>query len=162
MLKPWTRYILYLFTTPIDLFGWALMIFVGLVWGPGWPRWVDGVLIATVRNSSWPGRTWYKRWGGTTFGHAIMIREGQEGVLEHELVHVRQFEVISLLAFLVFCAQCVRFPIWTALITWIAIPIAHYSAAVFVALMQGRDGYRNNVLEEAAYDRAEVEKESKP
>lgn len=104
MLKPWTRYFLYAFTLPTDLIGWLVVLFVGLAWGTGMPTWIDGVLVATMKRDSWPGRTWYAKWGGTTLGHAVFLKEGvSPRVLVHELVHVEQFESNGLCAAVIAC-----------------------------------------------------------
>lgn len=154
MLRPWTRYILYVFTLPTDLIGWLVMLFVARVWGSGWPQWSDGALTAVMRADSWPMRTWYKQWGGTTIGHAIMLAPMMApSVVTHERVHVEQAEANAL------CAAAVGLTLigssWVAaLLVWITLPWCIYAAATLCAILRGENGYRGNYLEEAAYDRA--------
>jgi len=154
MLKPWYRYFLYVFTLPTDLIGWAVMLFVGLVWGDGTPAWNDGVLVTTMRRDSWPIRSWYKRWGGTTIGHAVMLAPNMaSSVYTHELVHVEQCEANALCS-----AALALVLVWwsplAALLLWITLPWLIYIAAGLCALLRGESYYRGNHLEEAAYDRA--------
>lgn len=154
MLKPWTRYILYPLTLPTDLVGWLVVLVVGLAWGTGMPVWNDGVLIATMKNDSWPGRSWYRKWGGTTISHAVFIKEGMsKNVLVHELVHVEQFEANALFAAFVACVLAYWLG-WIALLVWALMPGFVYLAGMVCAALRGEDAYRGNHLEEGPYDHA--------
>lgn len=154
MLKPWTRYLLYIFTLPTDLIGWLVMLVVGLAWGTGAPTWKDGVLIATMKLDSWPGRTWYAKWGGTTIGHAVILKEGMApSVLVHELVHVEQNEANGLLAAVLALALAFWLG-WVAILVWIVLPWLVYLAGMLCAVLRGEDAYRGNHLEEGPYDHA--------
>lgn len=154
MLKPWTRYFLYAFTLPTDLIGWLVMLVVGLAWGTGMPTWHDGVLIATLKLDSWPGRTWYRKWGGTTIGHAVMLKEGMPpSVLVHELVHVEQNESNGICAAVVAIAFAYWLG-WLAVLVWVGLPWLVYLAGMLCALLRGEDAYRGNHLEEGPYDHA--------
>ena len=81
-------------------------------------------IVFTVRNESFgPGYT--KGWRGMTCGHTILLNPRVEDKdLEHEIIHVRQYERLPLI-----------FPIFYYLEMW-------------------EHGYRNNKYEEEAYSGA--------
>lgn len=158
MLKPWTRYILYVCSLPTDLVGLLLFSLAGALWGIA-PFWSDGSLIVTLRGGSWPVRTWYKPWGGTTLGHIILLngarpQERMARVLRHERVHVEQFESNAVLAF-IFALSILWWSRPLALLVWITLPWAIYGAGMLCAVLRGEKIYRGNHLEEAAYDAAD-------
>lgn len=150
----WSRYLLYPLMLPTDIVGWLVMwIIVRPFWGKSLV-WSDGVLLCELRPDSWAMQTWYKRWGGTTIGHAIMVAPNQAAsILVHERVHVMQLET-SALASAVMALLAVWQAPWAALVIWALGPTLVYLAGMLSALCYGLDPYRGNPAETAAYDHA--------
>jgi hypothetical protein len=136
VLKPWTRYCLYVATLPNDLVGWLVVLFVRVVWGSHL-EWIDGSLTTRFAPGSWPVRTWYVKWGGTCIGHGILLNGAHSEAsiartLFHERIHVEQFEANCLAAFMLALVLLA----WTwiaALLVWILLPWAIYGAGMLVA-----------------------------
>ena len=84
----------------MNLLLWALWIV------PFWAMWGEnlrfqhGALVFNFKKGSWPNRTWYKKWGGTTLGDAIMYNHdrGLDGdrIQVHEEFHQNQFRGVML------------------------------------------------------------------
>lgn len=142
-----------LFCLPGDLVAWAILLVVRALWGSK-SEWSSGTLVVELREGSWPTKTWYRGWGGTTFGHGIMIGPDQVGVLPHEHVHVLQYEAACCMAVLVGLVVLATGAWLGALLAWCLIPSLAYVGAVIAALLRGRQPYRDNVLEAAAYAEA--------
>jgi hypothetical protein len=150
--------VLRLLTLPADILGWLIIVFIRLCWGTKLQS-KEGILTTTLRKDSWPIRSWYKNWGGTTFGHAMMFNPYTENVnrlFSHEKVHVEQFEVVAILSLplaiwlvvqtnYVFAAAVILFSGFINVLT-----------ALFVAWLRGENPYRGSVLEEAAYDSTDL------
>lgn len=150
MLKPWTRYLLFVGTLPTDLVGWLFAATVRLFWGTAL-RWEDGVLRVTMREGSWPVRTWYARWGGTTIGHAVVMRESAPySTYLHELVHVEQCQAAGILGVFLALGALVGGVWWLAIAWWCLTPALVYAVSGLAALARGEDFYRGNVQEEGA------------
>ena len=105
---------------------------VGLVLAPFFRRrsFTRGVLLA--EGAEWPRRLRW-RYSAITFGHVVLSVKDpiRQDVLEHELVHVRQYEWLG--------------PLF--------LPV--YVVASLVALLRGRHPYRDNAFE--AHARASTE-----
>jgi hypothetical protein len=143
----------YVATLPGDVFfAWPLVLFIRAAWGASLV-WREGSLVVTLREGSWPMRTWYREWGGTTFGHGVMLASGQPpSVLMHELVHVEQIEANAIVGFLFFGLLVCFGGWWLGLILWPLTPALAYGAASLVAWMRSEpNAYKGNHLEEAAY-----------
>jgi hypothetical protein len=153
ILKPWTRYFLYLGTLPIDIVGWIVISLLHALFGiKGSLGFQDGVLFTTLSNDSWFVKGPYKNWGGTTIGHAIIIRENQDIIVnKHERKHVIQNEATGLAGFVLFLVLVWTNPIVATLI-WVFCPSIVYLAAGLVAAANGKSFYENNLFEEAADD----------
>lgn len=170
-MKTNTLWLAYLFCLPFDLLiSWPLILFVRAAWGKSlrWERRpvVGGpVLVCDIRADSWPARTWYKTWGGTTVGHGIfyghdLVVPGEWSSLqEHEHVHVEQFEGVSISSFLTALwvtilivslghttvAMITGLAIW--MLGYLMMGIGNYGAALF----RGESMYRGSSHEESAY-----------
>lgn len=134
---------------PNLLFGWLFAAVVRALWGEKL-TWHGPVLVATLKASSWPMRTWYKNWGGTCVGYGVMIAPGQDAVLPHELEHTEQIQsgtVAGLALGLIILASGSPF---LAFATWLLLPALNYLAASLVAILKRRNGYRDNLFERAA------------
>lgn len=154
VLKPWTRYFLYIPSLPSDLLALLWGALVRVLWGESL-RWDDGALVVTLRKDSWPARTWYAQWGGTTLSHGIMINGADAArtrILFHEHVHVKQFEGSALCALVMAAGFASSHAYLPALVLWIALPWFLYGASMLVAVLRGENAYRHNAEEEAAYD----------
>jgi hypothetical protein len=169
--------ILYLLALPWNLtIGWPMVLIVRALWGenlawesPPAPMAGGPVLTCSFRASSWPARTWYSKWGGTTAGHAIIYNAGEQTpggwshVQKHEHVHVEQFEgacvsgfILGLLAFVPVislghpeAAVGLWLGIWWA--GYMLMGIGNWIAA----WLRGEDPYRGSAHEESAYSQAE-------
>lgn len=150
-LKPWTRYFLYLPTLPIDIIGWIVVSLLYALFGvKGSLGFQNGILFATLSDDSWFVKGPYKKWGGTTIGHAIIIRENQSDIAKkHEHKHVIQNEATALAGFVISLIVIWSNPI-TALLIWAFCPSVVYLAAGLVAVLNGKSFYQNNLFEEAA------------
>lgn len=150
--------ILRMATLPADILGWLIVLVLHVLWGARL-KIQDGILITMLRANSWPIRSWYKNWGGTTFGHAIMLNPNVQDVdrlLFHEKVHVEQYEVTSLLN-LLFAGWlvCMGHYIAAGLLVAFA-SLFMVLSALIVAWLRNEPPYRGSVLEEAAYDATDL------
>jgi hypothetical protein len=88
----------------MDLVLWLLWILpFWLLWGEHL-RFQHGALVFNLKEGSWPNRTWYSRWGGTTLGNAIMYNYGRGGdndrIQVHEEFHQKQYRGVMFSSFL--------------------------------------------------------------
>jgi hypothetical protein len=155
----WTRIFLYLATFPMDVVALVLGVLVRVTWGRLWHV-EAGVLVVELDSASWPVRTWYRRWGGTTVSHLVILngalgQDSLEKVFEHELVHVEQCEANAVAGLFVALGATLGGPAWVGLLIWAVLPAIIYGAASLTAVLRGESGYRGNHLEEAAYDATE-------
>jgi hypothetical protein len=128
----WYRPILYLWVLPATLLG-LLPIPIALLQG-GRARWVHGVLEVhggVVTQLLRVGLPWVGAGAAITFGHVVWgcNQICLDRTRAHERVHVRQYEWLG--------------PFF--------IPL--YLLSSLVALCRGRDPYRDNVFERAAFER---------
>lgn len=143
----WLRRLLCL---PVVLFSYAVVVFIRLAWGADL-HWESDVLVTTLRPDSWPARTWFKRWGAATFGHGVLMSHvAGDDVFKHELVHVEQIEANTLAGLVIALGLIWAHPL--SLLAWPLTPALCYLCASLIALMRGKNGYRGNHLEQAAYD----------
>lgn len=113
---------IYLATFPVDLFMWALVLAIRVMWGQNL-RWFRGCLWVEFRPGSFPIRKgkwpvgWYLMnprrdgipWGATSIGHGIFCSPGYyskageplTGLEAHELHHMRQAEAEQIAAALI-------------------------------------------------------------
>jgi len=128
-------------------------LLVWLIWGENLHMDVKRMAVVfSLKPASWPMRTWYRKWGGTTFGHVIMTRpEVSKGLLDHEAVHVEQFDGNALLCLALGIAVVVSGRSWVGLAIWGLGPWAQYISAGIVAVLRGESFYRGNANEESAY-----------
>ncbi|MCI0664266.1 MAG: hypothetical protein L0220_24670 [Acidobacteria bacterium] len=148
-------FILRTICVPSDVIAHLIVLAVHLLWGR---RLVfrKGILCTELDEKSWPSRTWYKNWGGTTFGHAMMFAAGQldnPRIFNHEMVHVEQFEAENIQSLALACMFfSLGAPIWAVVVMAFG-AFLNYIASVAAALLRGESsGYRGSHLEEAAYD----------
>lgn len=142
--------------------GTLVALIVRALWGESM-RWDAPVLVTTLSPTSWPMRSWYKRWGGTTLGgYGIMLAPGQApGVLHHEEVHVEQLEAAAaggfLLGLLVLIVMHSVWGVGAFFLCWVASGWLAYAGASIVALLRSEpNAYRGNHFEEAAYNATEA------
>ena len=144
----------YAFCLPSDLVAWLVLIWVDLVWG-GESEWKGGVWWVRLRENSWPARTWFKRWGATTFGHAVMVGHRlstwkDEGLRGHEMVHVEQYEQEAVQGAILFAVFASLGWWWIGLIWWCLGGFIEMATGFFTAWLRGEPAYRGSHLEEAA------------
>lgn len=164
----WNRFIPYVWTWPFDVVVWLVWLVLCAIWGEKL-RWEEGCLVFNWRSGSWPARTWYKKWGGTTMGHAILYnwyvqpnpdREDWEPIQVHEHVHVEQYQASMLSSFLIGSLVMVTLglahQLWGtgALVggtVWFLGYLWMGAGGWLTALVRGEDAYRGSQHEEAAY-----------
>ncbi len=147
------RLLLFALCLPADIVAWSIVLFCRLFWGSNL-RWrAPGALTMNFLPDSWPMRTWYKSWGGTTFGHGmILYPDPIEKTLKHEFVHVKQFEGSCLVAALTALLLLITGAGW---LTIAPVLTLHWFARVLTAnaaaWLRGESFYRGSIEEEAAY-----------
>lgn len=161
---PWYHVFVYAYTLPVDLLGWLAVLLIWVIWGTKL-HWLEG-LWCELKAGSWPHRTWYKKWGATTFGHGGFLAPGLSGgpgmdtkTEYHESVHVDRYESVMLLAFakalavgltLHFIGRTdVGFIVGAIL--WSGGSIFSLLCNWFVAVLRGEDAYGGSIHEESAY-----------
>jgi len=144
----------YVFTAPSDLVAVLIVLFIRAAWGSSLSR-EGGCLVVDLDPRSWPMRTWYRGWGGTTFGHAIMLAPldpaRRAEVMHHELVHVEQVEAHALMALAYAIPIAVTWHPLAGLVAWATSSWISYWSAGVVAVLRGESFYHGNTNEEAAY-----------
>ena len=177
MKKDW---VIYLFTWPVDVLTWLLVLVMWLFWGHEL-EWKRGVWFR-LKPNSWPTRTWYKvkingeymavpeqyqerlgkclTWGGTTFGHGGFYGPGaNERTKYHEQIHVEQFEVIMVTVTLLALSVGITGSIWggpewawiTACGLWVMGWLLKAVSGWLVAWLRGEPAYLGSEHEESAY-----------
>lgn len=176
-MKTKAQIFLYLLALPWNLtVAWPAVLLIRLLWGhalrwemPPAPLPGGAVLACDLRPDSWPARTWYKPWGGTTLGHGIfygahVIRGGVWGrVQAHEHVHVEQFEVSMFgSAFMGMVSWSViaelghgGLAVLVGTLLWWAGGLLTVIGGAAVALMRGESPYRGSAHEESAYSQTD-------
>ena len=159
MKKPKRYFLTNIWTLPPALISWTVVLFVRVFWGHKL-EWLDG-LWCELKPDSWPARTWYKKWGGTTLvrgGFYAPNRKGEPGKIDtrteaHEHIHIEQSESNSLYGFLLFIYLSVftSVGLLTSLIIWTAAPVLIYLCAGIQAVVRGESFYKGNHYEEHAY-----------
>ena len=163
------RHLVYLWTLPIDLATWLVLLLMCALWGRRL-HWAELGVWFELRPGSWPMRTWYRQWGGTCCGHGGFFRPDPPAVVpRHEAIHVEQYEV-AMLAATVSAGVCVASALvggpWAALAGGLACYASGWAlkaaAGWMVAWLRGEDAYMGSAHEEAAYammyrEAAEVE-----
>jgi hypothetical protein len=141
--------------------GTLITLVIHAMWGTN--KWFEkGVLFTRLKAESWPSRTWYRAWAGTTFGYGVMISAtASESVIDHELIHVEQYQAASIgglaLGLLVLAITHSVWGIAAFFALWMLTHWAVYFAATFTAwLRREPNAYRGNCWEEAAYAETEV------
>lgn len=145
---------------PAAVLSWAVLLPMWVAWGTRL-HW-NGGLWFELKASSWPARTWYRRWKGTTLVGGGFLGPGMAGgdgidtkIEVHEHVHVKQFEGLQLLSFL----YGVAIVVWDhslggillGLSVWSSGAFLGYLCASFQAWIRGEKAYSGNMLEKAAY-----------
>lgn len=127
-------------------------------------RGASWAIVSRLKPTSWPAQTWYRGWGGTTFGHFVMVNstvdeDRLDSLLMHEFVHVEQFEVGCVFGAVVMIASPLLFPFfgyWFPFFMW-AVSSPLFAACAYVtAWLRGESAYEGSSNEEAAYDAVAV------
>jgi hypothetical protein len=168
--RPKSYLLTHIWTFPAAILSWIAVLIVRVLWGHKL-EWLDG-LWCELKEDSWPMRTWYKRWGGTTFvrgGFYRPGRKGQPGRIDtrteaHEHIHIEQAEASALFGTVVAITIILALP-WstagfiTALAVWTLTAPLIYLAAGIQAVVRGESFYKGNHFEEHAYDSDDKELE---
>ncbi len=154
------KYLMYLITFANDILAIPIVLFIHLLWGS--KLYMEGIAVCTeLKPESWPmntfhwfpGAGWYSRWGGTTFGSAIMYRpDPGENTRVHEHVHVHQMQASMTKSLLIgLLVLLVTDKLWLSYIIWSTGYILYATANALTALLRGDRAYRDSVHEEHAY-----------
>ena len=162
MKKPWYFSFIWLVCLPSDIIVWLATLVVWALWGTKL-HWCNG-LWCELKESSWPARTWYKPWGGTTFGHGGFYNDGLSGekgidtyIEFHENIHVEQYEAGMLRTFIIALAILIFTGNWIlAGAIWISGGLLTFGPNWLTALLRGEPAYRGSHHEEAAYAQTEL------
>ena len=162
MNRPKTYLLTHLWTLPGALISWLAVLVVWLLWGCKL-EWLDG-LWCELKPNSWPMRSWYKDWGGTTFIRGGFYRPGRKGkpgridtrTEAHEHIHIEQAEASALYGFIMAVVVSIvtlfsTAGLITALLIWTITPLMIYVAAGLQAVIRGEEFYKGNHFEEHAY-----------
>lgn len=161
--KPGRYFWVFAWCFPGDIISWLIVLGSWAFWGTKL-HWLGGLWFEFKENS-WPMRTWYRRWAGTSFGHGGWYAPGRSGstgidtdVEAHEHVHSEQYEMSMLFGFISALAVFVyhfaaygTFIVWLPLAIWTFSGVLLYQCSLATAYMRGEDPYRGSTLEEAAY-----------
>jgi hypothetical protein len=146
-----------LLVAPLMLLGWLAAAVVRAAWGRAL-FWHQGVPVVRLDSKSWPLNAdkkwggWYRGWGGTCFGHFIMLSDdADEFTLAHEMRHHEQHDA-NAVGGLIAALPVFPFEWWAGLMFWSCAPLFAYLGALAIAWLRGENAYRGNHLEEAAYD----------
>jgi|GEM_PF-2983726 len=188
---PKRRVVLYIASLPFDLLVWTWVLLVRVLWGTKlW--WTEGALWTELRPESWPSRTWYRyrpggkpqknpenkvkthgvwrTWGGTTLGHGGWYGPGVTGGEEkdtkvefHEHIHVEQYEVFSLMGFMIailVSSVLLAHELWMlggvlGGVLWFLGGGAGFLSGWLTALLRGEEAYRGSVHEKHAVAQAQ-------
>jgi hypothetical protein len=149
-----------LFVLLPDLFCALLALIVRAAWGDEL-RFQQGMMTVYVKDSSWICRK-FPTWHATTLsGHVVLLAhtsaDEEALTLRHEAEHVEQFEVLGLLGLVVGALLCAVHPA-LGIVVWGLVPVLGYLCGSVIALLYGREWYRGNSLERAAYALADHRK----
>lgn len=149
---------------PAFLISTIIVLFLWLFWGTKL-HWLRGLWFE-LKENSWPHRTWYKNWGGTTFVWGGFYAPGRAGDLSkvdtkierHEHTHIEQGEMAQLMGLII--AIVVFFSFWSVnlwqrglfigFLIWTSSALLHYVCGGIQAVMNGEKFYRGNLSEESA------------
>lgn len=126
-------------------------------------HWQDG-LWCELREDSFFSRVW--NYAGVTLGHGGIYNHGRSGgpgvdtdTEQHELIHVEQYEVAMLVAFvagqIIFWSRMDMVGLVFGAIFWVLGWYIVYGASMLQAWLRGETHYRGNVFEESAYSQVE-------
>lgn len=163
--KPWRYVFVWLVTLPWDILVYLAVLAFWALWGQKL-HWETG-LWCELKPNSWPMRTWYARYWGTTFGHGgfyAPTKSGGEGldthVEVHEHVHVEQYEVSMFIGFVLglslfgifnYLKMNLLTSSFIALGVWMSGFMLFIASGWIVAALRGEHAYRGSQHEEAAY-----------
>ncbi|RLD67833.1 MAG: hypothetical protein DRI98_12360 [Bacteroidetes bacterium] len=169
--QPWYSHIKWLYCFPNNIIIWIATLIIWSLYGHRL-HWNDG-LWCELKKDSWPSRTWYKGWGGTTLGHGGFYATGKtkgQGVdteIEfHEHIHIEQFEAGMLRVFLIaifimsvcLLASQPMLGLYIALPLWFAGALITFVPNWLQALIRGEEAYMGSHHEESAYAQTELKK----
>lgn len=158
------KIVLWFLCAPGDFLGHFVILFFWIFWGEfssaGSGYWVR------LKPASWPVRTWYRGWKGTTFCHGGILcveHDREKLIVKHESIHIEQFEVIQIFSFIGFIISLGASWLVRSNIPWIfsicfwalSWPIVNICSSI-VARLRGENPYKGSSLEEAAYSIVEA------
>jgi hypothetical protein len=153
---PMKRIILKTLCWPLFI-GTLIALLFKALWGKSMD-WESDVLFTTLDDKSWPARTWFKGWLGSTLGYGVLLApNASDSTRRHELVHVEQYEAAAVLGLvlglIVWATVHSAWGIAALFACWMLTPWLSFGAALLVAWLRGEaSAYRGSHLEEAAYN----------
>ena len=144
------KFTLAVLTLPTYLIGYLSALLAWALFIAHRPKAVDGVIFMTQR--SWVAKFWRF---STTIGKLVLVNPrhlGSRRIREHELVHTRQFEDMSI-AILIVTIAANWVPLWCL---WLIGPVFLGSSYVASMLRNGwSSAYREAETERSAYSQTE-------
>ena len=159
-MKNFKKILIYIYCLPRDIFHWLILLLFWSLWGENL-RWQRGLWF-DFKKGSWPMRTWYKNWAGTTLGHGGWYSPNpKEPTIYHESRHTKQSEAYFLKTIFLFLYFCIVFILSGNIILSMA------TAAIFDGLipwipnwihawLSNLPIYKGSIHEEAAYGLTEL------
>jgi hypothetical protein len=139
---------------PSALFGLIVAGVVRLAWGKT-SRWDLGIWWVILSEKSWPMRTWYRKWGGTTFGPlSVMLAPSYERnaeIVAHEAHHAKQMDAYAFAAFVTAVTFASLGHYVLAVLAWSFLGVLVYVGGHIAAFGRGENAYTGNVMEQGAY-----------
>ena len=120
--------------------------------------WQSDVLFVELAPDSWPIRTWFRGWLGTTLGYGVLLAPAApQTVRRHELIHVEQYEAATIIGLVLGLLVLATSPSWWGvaglIASWMLAGWLSFAVALLVAWLRGEDSaYLGSHLEEAAYN----------
>jgi len=154
------KYLRYLISLPNDIVFMPLVLLIHLLWGTNLR--MEGLSVCTdLKAKSWPANKghwlpfsgWYSRFGGTTFGHAIMYRpDPDENTIIHEHTHEHQMESVMLKSLIVgLIVLLVTGKLWLSYAIWSMGYMLYLCTNWAMSAIRGGHWYVDSVHEEHAY-----------
>lgn len=168
-------FINYIYTFAYDIVIWPIILIMYALWGKDL-HWHKGIWFR-FKEDSWPMRTWYKKWAGTTLGHggflSSNVMKGIEKptdvmfaattVMYHEQIHVEQFRanmlrhfmmMVFVSGFLVGAGMYGSAALLGGIIWFLG--GLFYIPNWMVAKLQGEEMYMGSTHEESAYAQTKI------
>ena len=158
------RFLVYMACLPLDILTLIVVLFCRVLWGEeividkvsGHGPGTSPTIWCVFRSDSWPMRTWYKGWAGTTLGHGGILAPYAHGTDRwtltqwHENVHVEHVEAECLTGLILGAVLLIWCPWWVSLLVWTFMTWLVNLGRWANAWLRGEGAYRGAFHEKAA------------